>query len=209
MKINPTVLRSFVGIKLLRSHRVKCSASGFTLIELLVVITILGVLMSIAGVGTSAIRSQAKTAQARSDCTYVAAAIQNFYADYNRYPTVDQEDKIIEPSEDAPGGNSDVMRALTGQDERLNLRKIVYYEAKSAKRSKSTGKFEAGLGDGALFDPWGMTYGILMDSNYDGQLIYQGGKLKELSDDNRRVPGGVGVFSLGKDSRKGILSWAN
>jgi prepilin-type N-terminal cleavage/methylation domain-containing protein len=183
--------------------------SGFTLIELLVVITILGILMSIAVSGTSAIRNQAKTAQARTDCTYVAAAIQNFYADYNRYPTVSQEDVMIEPSEDASGGNAEVLRALTGQDERLNLRKIVYYEAKNAKRSKSTGKFEAGLGDGSLFDPWGMTYGILLDANYDGQLQYQGGKLKDLSDENRRVTGGVGVFSLGKDSRKGILSWAN
>ena len=184
-------------------------AEGFTLIELLVVITILGILMGLGFSGVSAIRSQAKNAQARNDCVGVSAAILNFYNDYSRYPTAKQEDAIYEPSDDASGGNVEVLNALTAQDPKLNPRQVVYYDGKNAKRAKSSGKYESGLGEGSLFDPWGNTYGIAMDSNYDGKLMYSGGKLKEMSEDNRRVPGGVGVFSLGKDSLKGILSWAN
>jgi prepilin-type N-terminal cleavage/methylation domain-containing protein len=45
------------------------SSGGFTLIELLVVITILGILMSLAVSGSGAIRNQARSAQARNDCT--------------------------------------------------------------------------------------------------------------------------------------------
>lgn len=183
---------------------------GFTLIELLVVITILGVLMSLGFSGISAIRLQAKNAQARNDCVALSGAILNFYGEYNRYPTPKQEDAIYEPAQEASGGNAEVIKALTAQDTALNPRQVVYYDGKNAKRSKSTGKYEAGLSpEGAVFDPWGNTYGILMDANYDGRLMYSGGVLREISEENRRVPGGAGVFSLGKDSSKGILSWAN
>lgn len=183
---------------------------GFTLIELLVVITILGVLMGLGFSGVSAIRQQAKNAQARSDCVALSGAILNFYGEYNRYPTARQEDAIYEPGQDATGGNAEVIKVLTAQDAVLNPRQVVYYDGKNAKRSKSTGKYEAGLSpEGAVFDPWGNTYGILMDANYDGKLTYSGGILKEMSEENRRVSGGAGVFSLGKDSSKGILSWAN
>jgi prepilin-type N-terminal cleavage/methylation domain-containing protein len=194
----------------IRAHSDRVSGcAGFTLIELLVVITILGILMGLGFSGVSAIRSQAKTAQARNDCAAISTAILQFYGDYNRYPTAKQEDAVYEPSDEAAGGNIEVIRVLTAQDTALNPRQIVYYDGKNAKRSKQTGKYEAGLGDGALFDPWGKTYGIVMDSNYDGKLIYQGSGLKDLNEDSRRIPGGVGVFSLGKDGQKGILSWGN
>ena len=63
------------------------SVNGFTLIELLVVITILGILMSLGVSGASAIRNQAKNAQARNDCAGLSTAIKAFYSDYSRYPT--------------------------------------------------------------------------------------------------------------------------
>lgn len=185
--------------------RVNRGHNGFTLIELLVVITILGILMSLGVSGASAIRNQAKNAQARNDCAGLSTAIKAFYSDYSRYPTARRDDVVLEPGT-TPEGNSEVIGALTATDATLNPRQVMYYENKMAKKSKSGSGYTGGLAEGALFDPWGSTYGILMDGNYDGKLEYSGAALK-LPEEAKSVSGGVGVFSLGNDKEKGILSW--
>jgi prepilin-type N-terminal cleavage/methylation domain-containing protein len=179
--------------------------SGFTLIELLVVITILGILMSLGVSGASAIRNQAKNAQARNDCAGLSTAIKAFYSDYSRYPTARRDDVTVEPSMTAPG-NSEVIGALTATDATLNPRQVMYYENKTAKKSKTGTGYIGGLAEGSLFDPWGMTYGVLLDGDFDGKLQY-GGTTLNLPEEAKSVSGGVGVFSLGNDKNKGILSW--
>jgi prepilin-type N-terminal cleavage/methylation domain-containing protein len=186
-------------------YRGKLGTHGFTLIELLVVITILGILMSLGVSGASAIRNQAKNAQARNDCAGLSTAIKAFYSDYSRYPTARRDDVTLEPGK-TPEGNSEVIGALTATDAALNPRQVMYYENKMAKKAKSGSGYTGGLAEGALFDPWGSTYGILMDGNYDGRLEYTGSALK-LPEDAKSISGGVGVFSLGNDKEKGILSW--
>ena len=180
-------------------------ANGFTLIELLVVITILGILMSLGVSGASAIRNQAKNAQARNDCAGLSTAIKAFYSDYSRYPTARRDDVTVEPSTAAPG-NSEVIGALTATDATLNPRQVMYYENKTAKKSKTGTGYTGGLAEGSLFDPWGKTYGVLMDGDFDGKLQYTGTTLN-LPEDSKAISGGVGVFSLGNDKDKGILSW--
>ena len=195
--------------RLLRNLKSTCRAirgtDGFTLIELLVVITILGILMSLGVSGASAIRNQAKNAQARNDCAGLSTAIKAFYSDYSRYPTARRDDVALEPGT-TPEGNSEVIGALTATDATLNPRQVMYYENKMAKKGKSGSGYTGGLAEGALFDPWGSTYGILMDGNYDGKLEYGGSALK-LPEEAKSISGGVGVFSLGNDKEKGILSW--
>lgn len=179
--------------------------NGFTLIELLVVITILGILMSLGVSGASAIRNQAKNAQARNDCAGLSTAIKAFYSDYSRYPTARRDDVTVEPSATAPG-NSEVIGALTATDATLNPRQVMYYENKTAKKSKAGTGYTGGLAEGSLFDPWGKTYGVLMDGDFDGKLQYSGTTLN-LPEEAKSISGGVGVFSLGNDKDKGILSW--
>ena len=181
------------------------SGDGFTLIELLVVITILGILMSLGVSGASAIRNQAKNAQARNDCAGLSTAIKAFYSDYSRYPTARRDDVTLEPAT-TPSGNSEVIGALTATDATLNPRQVMYYENKNAKKSKTGAGYIGGLAEGALFDPWGNTYGVLLDGDFDGKLEY-GGSTLNLPKESKSVPGGVGVFSLGNDKDKGILSW--
>ena len=185
--------------------RVSQGHLGFTLIELLVVITILGILMSLGVSGASAIKNQAKNAQARNDCAGLSTAIKAFYSDYSRYPTSRRDDVVLEPGT-TPEGNSEVIGALTATDATLNPRQVMYYENKMAKKAKSGSGYTGGLAEGALFDPWGSTYGVLMDGNYDGKLEYSGSALK-LPEEAKSISGGVGVFSLGNDKEKGILSW--
>lgn len=182
--------------------------NGFTLIELLVVITILGILMSMAVGGTSAIKEQSRSAQARTDVTGVAIAIKAFYNDYSRYPVpgTKTDDTPFEPQKGAEG-NKEVLNILVGADTTLNPRGQVYYEGKSAKAGKDGGPINGLSKEGGLFDPWGFTYGILVDGDYDQKLKYDGAAMKDLDDTARIVSGGAGVFSLGPKQKKPILSW--
>ena len=197
--------------------------AGFTLIELLVVITILGILMSLGVSGAGAVRNQARTAQARNDCTGLSTAIKSFYTDYSRYPVPasKRDDNPYEAAKDS-SGNSEVVGALLATDTAVNPRGVVYYENKSAKAGASGGP-TGGISNRGMFDPWGYTYGICVDGDLDGSLKYGGQALKyysatpgDVPDDRwTPIPGGVGVFSLGKDQcssnlkqpASGILSW--
>jgi prepilin-type N-terminal cleavage/methylation domain-containing protein len=197
--------------------------SGFTLIELLVVITILGILMALGVSGAGAVRNQARTSQARNDCAGLSTAIRAFYADYSRYPISanKKDDAPYEPATDS-SGNSEVVAALLATDAAINPRGVVYYENKSAKIGAG-GNPTGGIWQNAVFDPWGYTYGVCVDGDYDGNLKYAGQSLKfylsapgDTPDDRwTPIPGGAGVFSLGKDQcsdkvkqpAPGILSW--
>lgn len=196
---------------------------AFTLVELLVVITILGILMSLAVSGAGAIRNQARSAQARNDCTGVATAIRSFYTDYSRYPVSlsKSDNEPYEAIQDS-SGNSEVIKALIASDSTINPRGIVYYEGKTAKLINNS--WAGGVHDGGLFDPWGYTFGICINVQssagfrYSGKaLTYYLSKKGDVSDDLwQPIPSGVGVFSLGKDQcsdrnnaspAPGILSW--
>jgi general secretion pathway protein G len=197
---------------------------GFTLIELLVVVTILGILMSLAVNGAGAIRSQARAAQARNDCTGVSTAIRAFYTDYSRYPvSVSKSDNSPYEAQSESSGNSEVIKALMAVDTAINPRGVVYYESKMAKPSAND-QWVGGIHDGGLFDPWGYTYGICVnvqsapDFKYTGSVLkYYSSKPGDIADEIwQPITSGIGVFSLGKDQcsdkkssspAPGILSW--
>jgi len=198
---------------------------GFTLIELLVVVTILGILMSLAVNGAGAIRSQARSAQARNDCTGLNISLRSFYTDYSRYPIpgAKTDGAPYEAVADEVG-NSEVIKALVGKDSSINPREVVYYENKAAKKN-AEGGWTSGISlGGGLFDPWGFTYGICMNVESRADYKYTGSVLKyhlvkpgDTPDEVwQPISGGIGVFSLGKDHcsdknggsfAPGILSW--
>ncbi|MEK0445571.1 MAG: hypothetical protein RLZZ399_892 [Verrucomicrobiota bacterium] len=189
--------------------------SGFTLIELLVVIAILGALMAMGAAGGGAIREQARSAQARNDTVAMVTAIKAFYSDYSRYPipTSKTDDTPFDPGPKAEG-NREVMDILRGRDTAMNPRETVYYEGKAAKESSGVPPKGGVSKDGGFFDPWGSTYGIVVDADYDGRLEYKGTQLRDLTDEEKTISGGAGVFSLGNPKKKGtinspvsILSW--
>ncbi|HEX6179359.1 MAG TPA: type II secretion system protein [Thermoanaerobaculia bacterium] len=60
---------------------------GFTLIELLVVVTIVGLLAGIAMVNVKFAQRKAREAALRENLHQMRKAIDNFYADKQRYPT--------------------------------------------------------------------------------------------------------------------------
>jgi general secretion pathway protein G len=70
-----------------RTQRRKRGQAGFTLIELIVVVTIIGILAGIAIVQQRYAVRKAQEAALRTDLFEMRKAIDNFFADKQRYPT--------------------------------------------------------------------------------------------------------------------------
>ena len=128
--------------------------SGFTLIELLVVIAIIAILASLAFPAVQGALGQGKKAQARNDVNQIAMAVKAYQLEYGRLPGTATSDGA------AP---SDLMTTLTSSNSQ-NPRGIVFFEPKMAKGGKG------GLDGTSYKDPWGGTYMIVLDYNYDNKV---------------------------------------
>ncbi|MEO8218966.1 MAG: prepilin-type N-terminal cleavage/methylation domain-containing protein [Acidobacteriota bacterium] len=72
-------------------RRSRASAAGFTLIELIVVVTIIGMLAAIAVVNVRNAQRRAAENILKADLANIRKAIDDFYADKQRYPSSLQE----------------------------------------------------------------------------------------------------------------------
>jgi len=117
-------------------------SSAFTLIELLVVIAIIAILAGLGFAGMQGAMESSKRAQARNDVHQIASAVKAYLLEYGKLPS----------------GNP--IAELTGS----NPKKIVFLEAKNAKNGKG------GLEGGTMKDPWGKSYDIELDTDYDNRV---------------------------------------
>jgi len=69
------------------SFRLHPSQRGFSLIELIVVVTIIGILAGIALVNVNTAQRKARESALRANLHEMRKAIDNFYADKQRYPS--------------------------------------------------------------------------------------------------------------------------
>lgn len=68
----------------------KQSSSGFTIIELLLVIVLVLILASIVAASLSGIRKGDRNKERRNDITIIQGKLETYYANFNRYPTLEE-----------------------------------------------------------------------------------------------------------------------
>jgi prepilin-type N-terminal cleavage/methylation domain-containing protein len=165
----------------------KRRAAAFTLIELLVVISIIAVLAGLAFPAATGALNSARKAEARNDVQQIVAAVKAFQSEYGRMPTSDINNNSSDLPDHYYSSNRNIMRALLGQDTTLNPKGISFLEVKPA------GKNRSGLNSGGEFvDPWGQSYIIKLDTNYNGRTEYYGDRFFSVI-----------VFSSGPDKSPG------
>ncbi len=159
---------------------------AFTLIELLVVITIIAILIGLLFPAFSAIQNQAKKTQAKNDLTQIVTAVNAYYTEYGKYPLA-TDDSIIT-------NNTLLMNVLRAMDSTNNPRQIVFI----SPRVFATTPARSGIGsDGQYYDPFGTSYKLRIDGNYDNQLANP----YTLNAGPTPLTTGVIAWSFGKDGQ--------
>jgi prepilin-type N-terminal cleavage/methylation domain-containing protein len=174
--------------------------AAFTLIELLVVIAIIAILIGLLFPAFNAVQNQARRTQAKNDLTQIVAAVNAYYTEYGKYPVVVDDTPIADNSDlfytlrAIPMGTANAANAA-------NPRKIVFISPPDAKDPANP---RAGIGaDGQYYDPWGATYKVVIDGNYDNGIANPYGAQAVGGAGSDPVPLGVIVWSLGKDGLLG------
>ena len=151
-------------------------ARGFTLIELLVVITIIGLLAAILVPSIAGALKGAKKARAMAEVRDLDGAIKRFIGEYGK-PPLPRGSKIGDADMECTDvAQADVIRILANWDddwnsEERNTKQIVFLDLDPASFGvKTTLEIQAALANGPYKDPWGHSYGILLDMNLDDRI---------------------------------------
>ena len=143
--------------------------SGFTLVELLVVIAIIAVLAGAGFAAGNAAIQKAKKTTALATCVALESAVNNFSTEYGSMPTTTTQvaDMEVNTKDNVP----DFLNVILGLETAaapLNTRAIKFLSAKEGKGNKNGLIYKSGGAtvDG-LFDPWGGTYKVRLDCDYD------------------------------------------
>ena len=177
-------------------RRVGLPAAAFTLIELLVVIAIIGILMSLLFPAVGAAIDAAKKAQAKNDVTQIATAITAYYTEYGKLPPNGASASTNETPFDATSNG--IVGVLMGTNTSNNPRQIVFLEVSDVSKKKGKSGLDA---NGNFIDPWGNTYQVILDYDYNNTLaIPYGATTSAGSTTNETVRKTVGVFNIKSSS---------
>src|SRR5438132_10965085 len=105
---------------------------AFTLMELLVVIAIIAVLLGLAFPVFQGVLDRAKKVQAKNDVTQIVTAVNAFYTEYGKYPTVTADTIITSTSSPSNADLMYTLRAVSGGNA-INTRQIVFISPPDVK----------------------------------------------------------------------------
>ncbi|MCW1887593.1 type II secretion system GspH family protein [Luteolibacter flavescens] len=145
---------------------------GFTLVELLVVISIIIVLaaMSFGVIGT--VTKRQKTVETQATITALSQAMDAFYSDYNRMPSVGSSGDEMTTEGQA---GADLITILLGKEESSsemqNPKQISYLNTKVGKTKAKGGLiYSNGNKVQGLYDAWGEPLRIKFDDDFDDEI---------------------------------------
>ena len=118
-------------------------------------IGLIGILASLLLPAVSGARNAAQKAMAKNDVIQIATAITAYETEYGKFPNGPEAPRRVD---------GDLLAALTGVKNNDNPRGIVFLEVQTAKEGRSGNK------NGAFVDPWGGSYMVILDANYDNQI---------------------------------------
>ena len=176
--------------------------SGFTLVELLVVIAIIMVLAGAGFAAGGAAMNKARKVTAQATAQSVVSAINSFVTENAALPVPQgaaTTDGGTEYKTDK-GDGLKILEVLTGLEDQINTRKVKYLTVKDGKANKDgiiyskSGKEVLGL-----YDPWGNTFVMVLDTNYEDRLKVKVGSSGEVILNGKRAA----VYSAGADKKLG------
>jgi prepilin-type N-terminal cleavage/methylation domain-containing protein len=153
------------------SHR----SRGFTLVELLVVIAIIAVLAAAGFAAGNAAIQRAKKTTCQASAVAIEAAVNNFFTEYGSIPSTAVADETVETDK---GPGIDLLKVLLGletTDPPLNTRGVKLLSVKEGKKKGTTGSngliySDDGKSVTGLYDPWGGSYNVMLDCDYDERV---------------------------------------
>ena len=164
---------------------------AFTLIELLVVISIIAILASLAFPAIGGAMDSARKTTAKNSAVQIANAVVAYETEYGRLPT--NSGGIV---------NGDFMKILTANDSTNNPRAVVFLEAQAWNKGKG-GTNTAG----DYQDPWGGTYQILLDDNYDNRMTNDFPKLSGSGTESITLVKKVAIWNTNASTKLLVRSW--
>ncbi len=205
-----------------RTYFRKPRTAAFTLIELLTVIAIIAILMKLLFPVVIAAKNNARRAEATADAKAIVAACKGYSNDNGKFPPVSASSTVYTfgPKTKNTGvtgeqgtyenDNSELFNVLrsipTGLNtgNKLNPRQQKYFEHPVAKDKKNPRSgfvdgsgFPAFAPTGALMDPWGTQYCIILDASGADEIAAK--DVQKYYADYETIRMGAMVFSLGKD----------
>ncbi len=146
--------------------------SGFTLVELLVVIAIIVALSAFAYSAAMGAIKRAKKTTALNTCSSIETGINRFYDDYSQLPSVGATSNTTAVTTTSTNGIQ-LITILLGQEATAttvqNTKGVVYINLKQTTTKKG-GIVYNGTTPGALYDPWGFAYNVMLDVGYTMQI---------------------------------------
>ncbi len=129
----------------------KTNSQGFTLIELLVVIAIIAILAGLLFPALTTVLRKGKESTARTEMKGIETAVKAYMNEYGKLPVSDTDQGIADRSY-STNNAVEVFSRLAGD----NPRKIAFLELDNT--------------DGVYNNPWGKTYQLVLDNNYNNEI---------------------------------------
>ena len=151
---------------------------GFTLVELLVVIAIIAVLAGAGFAAGNAAIQKAKKVTALASCTALESGVNNFYTEYGTMPntTAMTQDTKVDTKDDVINFLNPLLGLEPTTGSPINTRAIKFLNVKEGKLKGATDGINGLVYNASgstvigLFDPWGGTYKVMLDGDYDEKL---------------------------------------